>query len=148
MQERVNQCPAIARIVAGPRTRVNHHPRRLVNNRQIVIFINDIERDFFGNSLEWRTLRLANKSDRLASTQLQRSFRRSVVDKNFFFRDKLLHPRSANTTEVRSEELVEALVCVCWRNRNRTNGMFRHRREHTGKASNERGGSTGRLARR
>src|ERR1700676_2492890 len=50
MQQRIDQRPAIPLIFRRARPRMHHHPRSLVDDRQIVVFINDVERNLFSDS--------------------------------------------------------------------------------------------------
>ena len=49
MEQRVDQRAAIALVVGRARAGVDHHSRRFVNHSEIVIFVNDVERNIFGN---------------------------------------------------------------------------------------------------
>jgi len=75
MKQRIHQRPAIARIVGSSGSRMNHHPCRLVDHREIVVLINNVERNSFGDSLKRRPLRFTQHADALPAAQLQRCLR-------------------------------------------------------------------------
>ncbi len=112
MQQRIHQRAAIARIIGRTCASVNHHSRRLVDYGQIVIFINDVERNLLGNSLERRALRLAQHADPLPAAQLQRGFCWRIVYQYLPFGNHFLNAGAADGIEARGEELIETLACA------------------------------------
>ena len=71
--------------------RMHHHPGGLVNDREIVVFVNDIERNLLGN--------VAREGAALSASGFLRCARRPaasatvwriVLDQNLFFGDELL----------------------------------------------------------
>ena len=71
MQQRIDQRAAIAFVVGGARAGVNHHSRGLVDHGEIVVFVDDVERNVFRDGAQRRRLRVAENRDLLAATQLQ-----------------------------------------------------------------------------
>jgi len=59
MQQGIDQGAAIAGIVGGSRARMHHHARGLVDDGEVVVFIDDVERNFFGNSAQRSGVRRA-----------------------------------------------------------------------------------------
>ena len=91
---------------------MHHHAGRLIDDREVSVFINDVQRDFFGNGPQRRKLGLAENRDGFAAAKAQRSFRHSVIDQNFFCGDQLLDAGAAGFLKSRSEELVETLTGI------------------------------------
>ena len=87
MQQRVDQGAAIALVIRGSRTGVHHHARRLVDDRKVSIFVNDVKRDVFRDGSQRRQHRIAEDRDLLAAAQLQRRLRRRVADQRLLFGD-------------------------------------------------------------
>ena len=106
MQQGIHQRSAIARIVGRSRPGVNHHSGRLVDHREIVIFINNVERNILGDGLDRSPLRFAQHADPLPATQLQRGLRWKIVDEHFAFGDHLLHTGATHGFKACREELI------------------------------------------
>src|SRR5579862_4929850 len=111
MQKRIDECAPVARIFRGSGPGMYHHPRRLVDDGQVVIFVEDIERNLFGNGTQRGAIGGTVNRDALAPTEFQGRLCGCVIDDDLFFRDKLLDPRPAYI-EVQGEELVEALAGI------------------------------------
>jgi hypothetical protein len=62
MQQGVHQRSAVARIVGRSCARVHHHACRLVDDRQIVVLINDVERNLFRDGAQWLKRAAARRS--------------------------------------------------------------------------------------
>src|SRR5689334_20882231 len=71
MEKSVDECPAIAFVVSRPGAGVNHHPRGFVDDDKVVIFIDDVERNFFRNGAERRAFGRTEDFDMLRSPKLQ-----------------------------------------------------------------------------
>src|SRR5580698_4079115 len=138
MQQSIHQCAAIARIVARSRASMHHHSRRLVDHGEIVVFINNIERNLLSNSLKGRPLRLAQHADTFPAAQLQRSLRREVVHQHLASGNHLLHASAADGFKARGEKLIQSLAGVFKRNRNNDGKRFRHWWKHTRRESQTR----------
>lgn len=111
VQQRIHQRSAIACVVGSSSPGVHHHPGRLVNDRQVLIFVHDIEWDLLGYGAQGRTCSRTEYAHALASPQFQRSLSWSVVEQNLLGLKKFLHASAANL-EARDEELVQTLACV------------------------------------
>ena len=110
MQQSIDQSAAIALVVGRACSGVDHHSRRLVHHRQVVIFVNNVEGDVLGNRSQRRPLRCAQDGNLLAAAQLQRRLGNRAVDQRLFFAQHLLHPRPADVGNLLSQELVEPLA--------------------------------------
>ena len=126
MQQRIHQSSSIARILCRSRARVHHHSGWLVDHGEIVVLINNVERNFFGDGLQWSPPGLAQHADTLPAPQLQRSLGWSIVHQHFAFSDHLLYPRSADRVKARGEELVQAFAGIVRRNRDQTRRDLQH----------------------
>lgn len=62
-----------------PGTGVNAHASRFVDDQEIVVFIEHVERDCFGFGLQWRA-GASFDADRFATVQFLRGFHRCAVD--------------------------------------------------------------------
>ena len=74
VQQGVYESAPIASVIRRAGTCMNHHSRGLVDDGKVVIFINDIERDFLGNRAQGRKLNRADDSDPLAAAKAKRGF--------------------------------------------------------------------------
>ena len=59
---------------------MDHHARGLVDHRQVVVFIDHVERNVLGHGFERSGMRFAGDGDALAAAQLERGFGRLAVD--------------------------------------------------------------------
>ena len=71
IEQRIDQRSPIARIVSGARPGMHHHARRLVDDGQIAVLVNHIERNVFGHGPQRRRLHLADDFDVLAALELE-----------------------------------------------------------------------------
>src|SRR5207244_7773498 len=71
MQQRVDQRAAIAGVIGRARAGVDHHARGLVDYREIVVFVDNFQRNFFRYRAQRTGLRLAEKGDAFAAAQAQ-----------------------------------------------------------------------------
>ena len=69
VKQRVDQRAAAAGVLIVAGAGMNHHPGRLVDHREIRVFINHVERNVLGGSLERRRMRLPGNVDALAATE-------------------------------------------------------------------------------
>ena len=126
MEQCIHQRAAIPLVFRGARACMHHHPGGLIDNGEIVVFVDDVERDLFGDGAQRRTLSLAEYANVLAAAQLQRSLRGSIIHQHLLLGDELLHPRPAHMVEPSDQELVEALTGIIRRNRDHNGECFRH----------------------
>src|SRR5271157_1486216 len=107
---------------------MHHHSGGLVDDGQIVVFVEDIEGNLFGDGAQGRPRGRTEYGDALSTTKFQGCLGRHAVQQNFFCTDELLHPRPAHILKLRREELVQALARIFRHNGNK-NWKFRHRCE-------------------
>jgi hypothetical protein len=69
VEQRVDQRAPISRVVRCPRSRMHHHAGRLVDYDQIVIFIDNVERDIFCESPQRNRLRRPKHFDPLSTAE-------------------------------------------------------------------------------
>jgi len=112
MQQRVDQRAAIAGVFSRSRARVHHHAGRLVDDCEVVVFVNDVEMNFFGDGTERRALDLAQDFDLFVAAQAQGSFRRISVYDDLLLRDQRLHASTAGVRKLRDEELIQSCASV------------------------------------
>ncbi len=109
VQQGVDQRATIAVVVGRARPGVHHHAGRLVDDGEVVVLVNDVERNVFGHGAQRRRHGIAEDSDGLAALELQRRLGRLAVDQRLLFFQQQLHAGAAGVGELRGEELVEAL---------------------------------------
>ena len=90
MQESVDECSAIPLIVGGSGSGVHHHSCGFVDDREVVIFVDDFERNVFWHGTQGRTFSGAQYGNLLVPAKFQRGLGRVVVDQNFLFGNELL----------------------------------------------------------
>ena len=76
------------------RARVNHHPGGFVHNHEIIVHVQQIERQVFGQRLQrrpWQHFDL----DRFTGRDPVRNFGDAAIHANMAFADKLLDARAA-----------------------------------------------------
>ena len=124
VQQRIDQGAAIARVVGGAGAGVDHHAGGLVDDGEVVVFVEDIEGDFFRR---WHAKEAApaapENCDVLAAPQFQRGFGGGIVHEDFLFGNQLLDTSAADV-EVGGEELIEAFASFFCENRNRGAGAL------------------------
>jgi hypothetical protein len=108
VQQSVDQSAAVSFVVRSPSSGVHHHSGRLIYHCEIIIFINNVERDFFRHCTQRRPFGFANNFNPLASAELKGRPHRFPIDENLFLRDKLLDSRTAGISNLRYEEVIEA----------------------------------------
>ena len=55
VEQGIDQRTAIALIFGGAGAGVDHHPGRFVDDGEIVVFVEDVDRNFFGDGAQWRS---------------------------------------------------------------------------------------------
>src|SRR3984957_843810 len=95
---------------------MHHHARWLVNDGQIVVLVNDVESDVFGQRAQRWSMWRENHSDLFfaITLQSQRCFRSRIIHPYLALRDELLATRSGNLGVIHfrklgGEILIEAL---------------------------------------
>src|SRR5947199_10204587 len=101
MQQRVYQCAAVAGVIGRARAGVDHHARGLVDYREIVVFVDNFQRNFCRYRAQRTGLRPAEKCDALAATQKLGRLGLEIIYKDLAFRNPLLHSCSADAGETR-----------------------------------------------
>ena len=109
VQQGIDQRCLVARVVGCARARVYHHAGGLVDNGEVVVLIDDVERNFLRNGAQRRTLRWARDCNPLIALEAQRGFGASVVDEDFAGFDELLNAGAADLGDLRGQVLVETL---------------------------------------
>ena len=121
MQQRVDQRAAIALVfsvwIDGTGAGVDHHPGRLVDDRKIVVFVDDVERNFFGEGTQRRAAGWAEDRDAFIAAKLHRGLRGSIIDQHLLLRDKLLHARAAYV-QTDGKQLIQTLPGVIFAHQN------------------------------
>ena len=112
MQQRIHQRPTIALVLGGTRASMHHHPSSLVHHRQIVVLVNDVQRDFLSHRPQRSRFHLAENRNPFSSSQAQRSFRRIIIDQNFLFVDQLLDASTTGVDNLADQELVQPLARI------------------------------------
>ena len=110
VEQGIDQGAAIARVFAQAGAGVDHHPGRLVDDREVRVFIDDIERDGLGDGAQRRRLGIGQDGDSLAAAQLVRRLLRLAVDLDAALRQQQLHPRAADVGKRLRQEDVKALA--------------------------------------
>ena len=87
MQQGIDQRAAIPRIFSSTRAGMDHHSRRLVDHRQIVIFVDNIQRNLFCNRPKRSPRDLVQNFNLLAAAQLKRRLLLVPVHQDFVLRD-------------------------------------------------------------
>src|SRR5438552_15709778 len=109
MQQRVDQRAAVAGVIGRARAGVDHHARGLVDYREIVVFVDNFQRNFFRYRAQRTGLRLAEKGDAFAATQTQGRLGFQIIYQDLPFRNQFLNACTADVWEMRDKELVQAL---------------------------------------
>src|SRR5438128_1821829 len=112
MQQRVDQRAAVAGVIGRSRAGVDHHARGLVDDREIVVFVDNLQRNFFRYRAQRTGLRLAEKGDAFAATQTQGRLGFQIIYQDLPFRNQLLNSCTADVWEMGDKELVQAFASV------------------------------------
>ena len=97
-------------IVGGPRSGVNHHACRLVDNSQVVVLVNDVERNLFGDSPQRRALE-PNPAQLIRSPprSFNEGFAGASFTRIFSARKQFLHAGAADVESGR-KKLIDTLA--------------------------------------
>src|SRR5947208_14225785 len=110
MQERGYRCAAVAGAIGRARSGVDHHARGLGDYREIVVFVDNFQRNFCRYRAQRAGLRLAEKGDAFAAAQAQGRLGFQIIYQDLPFRNQLLNADAAQVWEVENQELVQALA--------------------------------------
>ena len=110
VQQRVNQRAAIAIVVGRARAGVHHHAGRLIDDGEVVVFVDDVERNIFGHGAQRRRRGVAHDGDGFAAFELERCFRWLAIDQRLLFLQQQLYAGATGVGDLRDEVLVEALA--------------------------------------
>ena len=111
MQQGVDERAPIAGILAGSGSGMDHHASGLVDDGQVVVFIDDLQRNVFGHGPQRRPRRRTGYRDLLAATKLQRRPRRSPIHQNLLLGNELLHTGAAHL-QLSRQKLIQAFASV------------------------------------
>jgi hypothetical protein len=79
---------------------------------QIIVFVNDVQRNLLGNRAQRRRFHSAKNRDHFSASQSQGCFRRAIVHQHFGFVDQLLDAGTAGAGDLADEELVQPLAGI------------------------------------
>ena len=96
MQECVNQSAAITGVFGRSGPGMNHHAGRLVDDGEVVVFVDDVEWNLFGDGAQRSTLGRTQDGNAFVAPKLERRFGGSTVQENLFIADQFLHAGSAD----------------------------------------------------
>lgn len=91
---------------------MDHHASGFVDDDEVIIFVDDFERDVFRNGAQRRSLRRIQDFNVLVPAETQRRFGGGVIDEDLFRGDELLNAGAAGFFEMRDEKLVETFAGV------------------------------------
>src|ERR1700688_1015962 len=74
MQQSVDQGAAVSFFVSSRSPSMHHHASRLIYDREIIVFVNNVERNLFRDGPQWRTLNLTDNLNALSTAQREGSF--------------------------------------------------------------------------
>src|SRR5579859_6053798 len=107
MKQGIDHSPAIPGLaLAG--TGMHTHPRRLVYDRDTLVFINHVEGNVFSKSLERRQFNSAGNDDFFSSTQPHGRLGHIPIEENLFLLDELLHAYAVYVWKLGDEPLVQS----------------------------------------
>jgi len=87
MQKRIHQGAAIALGVRSPCASVDHHACSFVDDGEVVVFIDNVQRNVLRHCPQWRLPYLSQHSDAFSAMQTKRGLGGNVVDQHLLFRD-------------------------------------------------------------
>ena len=119
MQQGIHQSSAIVIALGGARAGVDHHSRGLVDHGEIVVFIDNVEGNVFGDGLQRRALGLAKDGDRFVAMELEGGLGWCIVHQDFAFGDHFLHASAADGFKPHGHELIQALAGIFRRYRDK-----------------------------
>src|SRR5579885_58542 len=121
----------VKRERVGERARMNpgggvdDHAGGLVDDDDLRVFVNDVERDVFGREFGGGRRGDFLDLDALARAELVRGLRGATADEYVAFFNRALEQRAAHALDARGEEGVESRPGVCFRSFKRERFRFR-----------------------
>ena len=91
---------------------MHDHARGLVDHRQPIIFIDNLQRNVFGRGAQCRPLQVADEHDVVAFAQPQSRLFAFAIDLNPAFGNQLLNTGAADLRQLRGEKLVETAAYI------------------------------------
>jgi hypothetical protein len=112
MKQRVDQCSPISLVIRSARSGVDHHAGWFVDHCEIIVLVNDVERDLLRNGPQSRARDFAKYFNYFGALQTERGPLWFAIYRHLRLRDELLHPRAAGFWKLRDQKLVKALARV------------------------------------
>ena len=69
VEQSIDQCSAIALVVSGSCAGMDHHASGLIYHGEIIVFVNDVERNVFRDSTQRRAHNIAQDFDGFVTHQ-------------------------------------------------------------------------------
>jgi len=111
MKQGIDECAAITLIFRGTGPSVNHHAGGFVHDGEVGVFVENVERDVFGDGSQGRPRCRGHDGDVFGTAKFQGGPGRFIVHEHFLFGDELLDARAAYV-EAERQELIKALAGV------------------------------------
>ena len=89
---------------------MHHHAGGLVDDGEVLVFEDDVERNVLRSGFERRGMRFAGDENLFATAQFERGFRLRTVDGDIALIEQQLHARSADALKLRGDEVIETLT--------------------------------------
>ena len=89
---------------------MHHHAGRLVDNGQIVVFVDDVERNLLRKGAQTRRVGCSGDRDFFPALQPQRCAGRAPADQHLAFGDQLLNSGATHLRQLRDQILIKALA--------------------------------------
>jgi hypothetical protein len=109
-EEGVDEGAAVAGVVGGAGAGVNHHAGRFVDDGEVLVLVDDVEGDVFGDGVEGWRLWGAFDLDGLAAVELVFGLGGFAVDADLLVFDEELDAGATDVGEGLGEVLVEAKI--------------------------------------
>ncbi len=109
VQQGIDQRAAIACVFCRAGARVHHHPCRLVDHGEVVVFVNDVQGNIFGDRVQRLRAGCSEDRDVLRPAQLQRRLGGLAIHLHAALLEHHLHARPAHPVQLRDQVLVQPL---------------------------------------
>src|SRR5579859_4743729 len=96
MNEGIDQRPAISVVVRCAGAGVHHHARRFVDDREVVVLVNDVERDIFSHGFERGAFSGAEDRNGFVAAKFKRGLARHSIDQHLLLGDQFLDTRATD----------------------------------------------------